>query len=111
MSARGPTTVGDLPEHRGNAQVNEDLKEVREGARWLSEGTAGAKALKQECAWELGGGCRGESKEGRCRQTGREAQAGQEAGFAGFTCYHEDSGFYFSTFHYGKSQIYTSREL
>lgn len=59
MSALGPTTVGELSEHKGNAQVNEDLKEVREGARWLTEGTAGAKALKQECAWELGGWLRG----------------------------------------------------
>lgn len=71
MTALGPTTAGDLLEHRGNAQVNEDLKEVREGARWLSVGTADAKVLKQECAWELGGGCRGETKEGRCRQTER----------------------------------------
>lgn len=51
-----PLSCGELREHRGNAQVNEDLKEVREGARRLSEGTASAKALKQECAWDLGRG-------------------------------------------------------
>lgn len=77
MSALGPTAVGELREHRSNAQVNEDLKEVREGARRLSEGTAGAKALKQECAWDLGGcggcGCRGESEGGEM-QADREGR-------------------------------------
>ena len=85
MSALGPSAVGELRMHRGNAQVNEDLKEVREGARRLSEGTASAKALKQECAWDLGGWggvAAGERvKEGRCRQTGKGGLRGRRGSF------------------------------
>ena len=35
--------------------MSKDPKEARkkEGATWLSEGIASAKALRQECAWEL----------------------------------------------------------
>ena len=37
MSALGPSAVGELCEHRGNAQVNKDLKEVTESGHLEGE--------------------------------------------------------------------------